>query len=136
MLQDLHAPQAVAALSSLCTASLQLQPIQGLMKEVAARSRGKQGGPHGQLQLHLKRHTGRVRVESELFTLQQDGGLHTFAVPQGAITAQLLAAHAVQSAGERHASQSCADAERCVCCILHACVADHSHYEHQALRGA
>lgn len=100
LLQDLQQPQVVAALTSLCTASLQLQPIQGLQKEIAALSRGKQGGPHGQLQLRLKRHTGRVRVEAELYTLQQDGGLHTFAVPQEAITAQLLAAHAVHTAGQ------------------------------------
>ena len=99
-LQDLHAPQVVAALTRPCTASLQLQPIQGLLQEVAALSQGKQGGPHGQLQLRLKRHTGRVRVEAELYSLHQDGSLHTSAVPQEAITAQLLAAHAVQHAGQ------------------------------------
>ncbi|KAL3140511.1 hypothetical protein ABBQ32_005093 [Trebouxia sp. C0010 RCD-2024] len=96
--QDLHQPQVLAALTSLCTASLQLKPVEGLLKEVAAQKRGKQGGPHGQLQLSLKRHTGRVRVEAELYSLHQNGSLQTFAVPQEAITAQLLAAHAVQNA--------------------------------------
>ena len=100
LLQDLHEPRVVSALTSLCTASLQLKPIQGLQREMAALSRGKQGPPHGQLQLHLKRHIGRVQVESELYTLQQGGGLQTFAVPQEAITAQLLAAQAVSNAGE------------------------------------
>lgn len=99
-LQDLHQPQVLAALTSLCTASLQLKPVEGLLKEVAAQKRGKQGGPHGQLQLSLKRHTGRVRVEAELYSLHQNGSLQTFAVPQEAITAQLLAAHAVQNAGQ------------------------------------
>ena len=99
-LQDLHEPQVLAALTSLCTASLQLKPVEGLLKEVAALKRGKQGGPHGQLQLSLKRHTGRVRVEAELYSLHQDGSLQTFPVPQEAITAQLLAAHAVQNAGQ------------------------------------
>lgn len=99
-LQDLHEPQVLAALTRLCTASLQLQPIQGLLQEVAGLSQGKQGGPHGQLQLRLKRHTGRVRVEAELYSLHQDGSMRTSAVPQEAVTAQLLAAHAMQHAGQ------------------------------------
>ena len=107
-LQDLHEPQVVAALTRLCTASLQLQPIQGLLQEVEVLSQGKQGSPHGQLQLRLKRHTGRVRVEAELYSLHQDGSLHTSAVPQEAITAQLLAAHAVQHAGQFSLSSSSA----------------------------
>ncbi len=56
--------------------------------------------PHGLLQLHLKRHTGRVRVESELYSLSQGGGIETEAAPQEAITAQLLAAHNVGRLGE------------------------------------
>lgn len=100
LLQDLHEPQVVAALTSLCTASLQLQPVEGLLHQVVALSRGKQGGPHGQLQLRLKRHTGRVRVEAELYCLRQDGSLDICAMPQEAMTAQLLAAHAVQHAGQ------------------------------------
>ena len=111
----------VAALTRLCTASLQLHPIQGLLQEVAALSQGKQGGPHGQLQLRLKRHTGRVRVEAELYSLCQDGSLRTSAVPQEAITAQLLAAHAVQHAGQVFPAPPpllClleADAQHCLC---------------------
>ena len=104
VLQDVHAPQAVAGLSSLCTACLQLQPAQGLLQEVAALQQGLQGQgqgvPHGQLQLRLKRHTGRVRVEGEVYSLHQDASLHTTALVQEAITAQLLAAHAVQQAGQ------------------------------------
>ena len=104
--QDLHEPQVVAALTRLCTASLQLQPIQGLLQEVAALGQGKQWPPHGQLQLRLKRHTGRVRVEAELYSLHRDGSLRTSAVPQEAITAQLLAARAVQHAGQFMLSSS------------------------------
>lgn len=104
VLQDLHEPQAVAGLTSLCTASLQLQPAHGLLQEVAALQQGVQGqgqgAPHGQLQLRLKRQTGRVRVEGEVYSLHQDASLHTTALPQEAITAQLLAAHAVQQAGQ------------------------------------
>lgn len=104
VLQDLHEPQAVAGLTSLCTASLQLQPVQGLLLEAAALQQGVQGqgqgAPHGQLQLRLKRHTGRVRVEGELYSLHRDASLHTTALPQEAITTQLLAAHAIQQAGQ------------------------------------
>lgn len=76
-----------------------LQPIQGLQKEMAARSRGKQGAPHGMLHLHLKRHTGRVRVHADLYALLQDGALDTFAPPQEVMTAQLLAAYAADKLG-------------------------------------
>ena len=98
--QDMHEPHVVAALTRLCTASLLVKPFEGLQREVTALSRGKLGGPHGQLQLHLKRQTGRVHVEAELYSLRLDGTLDTFPLPQEAITAQLLAAHAVQTAGQ------------------------------------
>ncbi len=87
-----------------------LQPIQGLQKEMSALSRGKEGPPHGQLHLQLKRHTGRVRVETEVYTLLQGGGLDTFAPPQEVITAQLLAAHAVNNLG---ASLTCKVVHSC-----------------------
>ncbi len=77
-----------------------LQPIQGLQKDMAAMTKGKHTwAPHGLLQLHLKRHTGRVRVESELYSLSQGGGIETDAAPQEVITAQLLAAHNVGRLG-------------------------------------
>ena len=98
-MQDLHRPQVLVALTSLCTASILLQPIQGLQKEIAGLGRGKQGSPHGQLQLHLKRHTGRIRVEIELYTLLVNGVLDTFAPSQDVITAQLLAANVVHNLG-------------------------------------
>jgi len=99
-LQDLHTPQVLAALTSICTASMLLQPIQGLQKDMAAMTKGKHTwAPHGLLQLHLKRHTGRVRVESELYSLSQGGGIETDAAPQEVITAQLLAAHNVGRLG-------------------------------------
>ncbi|KAL0046127.1 hypothetical protein WJX82_003208 [Trebouxia sp. C0006] len=53
-------------------------------------------------QLHLKRHTGRVRVESELYSLSQGGGIETDAAPQEVITAQLLAAHNVGRLEAQH----------------------------------
>ena len=98
-MQDLHRPQVLVALTSLCTASILLQPIQGLQKEIAGLGRGKQGSPHGQLQLYLKRHTGRIRVEIELYTLLVNGVLDTFAPSQDVITAQLLAANVVHNLG-------------------------------------
>ena len=113
-MQDLHEAPVVSALTSLCTASLQLKPIQGLQREVAALSRGKQGGPHGQMQLHLKRHTGRVQMESELYTLLQNGRLQTFAMPEEAITAQHLAAQTVLNAGELYALLRCQMSLSCV----------------------
>ena len=100
ILQDLHTPQVLAALTSVCTASMLLQPIQGLQKDMAAMTKGKHTrAPHGLLQLNLKRHTGRVRVESELYSLSQGGGIETDAAPQEVITAQLLAAHNVGRLG-------------------------------------
>lgn len=99
-MQDLHTPQVLAALALVCTASMLLQPIQGLQKDMAAMTKGKHTwAPHGLLQLHLKRHTGRVRVESELYSLSQGGGIETDAAPQEVITAQLLAAHNVSRLG-------------------------------------
>ncbi|KAL0030546.1 hypothetical protein WJX79_003415 [Trebouxia sp. C0005] len=53
-------------------------------------------------QLHLKRRTGRVRVESELYSLSQGGGIETDAAPQEVITAQLLAAHNVSRLESQH----------------------------------
>ena len=103
----MHTPQVIAALTSVCSATLLLQPIQGLQKEMAALSRGQQGPPHGQLHLHLKRQTGRVRVEAELYSLQAQGGLDCFAPPQEVITAQLLAAHAVNKLGMLPCSCTC-----------------------------
>ena len=67
---------------------------------MAAMTKGKHmWAPHGLLQLHLKRHTGRVRVESDLYSLSQGGGIETDAAPQEVITAQLLAAHNVGRLG-------------------------------------
>lgn len=101
--KDLHPPQVLAALTSVCTASMLLQPIQGLQKDMAAMTKGKHTwAPHGLLQLHLKRHTGRVRVESELYSLSQGGGIETDAAPQEVITAQLLAAHNVGRLESQH----------------------------------
>ncbi|DBB15808.1 TPA: hypothetical protein ACH3X3_004005 [Trebouxia sp. C0006] len=101
--KDLHTPQVLAALTSMCTASMLLQPIQGLQKDMAAMTKGKHTwAPHGLLQLHLKRHTGRVRVESELYSLSQGGGIETDAAPQEVITAQLLAAHNVGRLEAQH----------------------------------
>ncbi|KAL0019744.1 hypothetical protein WJX77_011084 [Trebouxia sp. C0004] len=101
--KDLHTPQVLAALTSECTASMLLQPIQGLQKDMAAMTKGKHTwAPHGLLQLHLKRHTGRVRVESELYSLSQGGEIETDAAPQEVITAQLLAAHNVSRLESQH----------------------------------
>ncbi|DBA68866.1 TPA: hypothetical protein ACH3X2_013345 [Trebouxia sp. C0005] len=101
--KDLHAPQVLAALTSVSTASMLLQPIQGLQKDMAAMTKGKHTwSPHGLLQLHLKRRTGRVRVESELYSLSQGGGIETDAAPQEVITAQLLAAHNVSRLESQH----------------------------------
>ena len=96
-MQDVHAAQVLAACASLCTACLQLQPLQGLRKQLAAQSAPSKQAPHGELQLHLKRHTGRVKVETDFYTLLSNGELDILAPPMEVITAQLLVAKAVQS---------------------------------------
>lgn len=96
-MQDLHPAQVLSALATLCTVSLQLQPLQGLRKDLAAQNAPSKQAPHGELQLHLKRHTGRVKVETDFYTLLSNGELDMFAPPLEVITAQLLAAKAVQS---------------------------------------
>lgn len=96
-MQDLHTPQVLAAVTMLCTGSLQLHGLHGLRKESAMHAAPAKQAPHGELQLHLKRHTGRVKIETEMFILSDDGDMETFTPPSEAITAQLLAARAVHS---------------------------------------
>lgn len=84
-------------MTTLCTASLQLHPLHGLHKELAMHSAPAGKAPHGELQLHLKRHTGRVKVQADLYVLLEHHGLETWAPAAEAGTLQLLAAKAVQS---------------------------------------
>lgn len=96
-IQDLHSPQVLAAVTSLCTASLHLLPLHGLRKDLAAHAHPSKQALHGELQLHLKRHTGRVKVETDLYTILQSNDMEIHEPPSETITAQLLAARAVSS---------------------------------------
>jgi hypothetical protein len=93
-LQDLHPPQVMCALQSLCTASLQLQPVPGLQQQLISQATGH--SCHGQLTFISRRaKLGRLRVDQQLCRLLPDGGVHTFAAPQGVV---LDARSLVQSA--------------------------------------
>ena len=96
-MQDLHNPQVLAAMTALCTASLQLLPLHGLRKDLAAHAHPSKQAFHGELQLHLKRHTGRVKVETDLYVILHSNDMEIHEPPSEAMTAQVLVARAVDS---------------------------------------
>eukprot|EP00879_Flechtneria_rotunda_P009501 GHRR01009945.1.p1 GENE.GHRR01009945.1~~GHRR01009945.1.p1 ORF type:complete len:258 (+),score=87.72 GHRR01009945.1:1676-2449(+) len=82
--QDLHPPQVLAALFSLSNTVLQLHSVHGLQFNFITQATGKPC--HGQLVVSSKRSKlGRLKVDQQLYTLQQHGGVEVHAAPDGLV---------------------------------------------------
>ncbi|KAF8065616.1 ELP5 [Scenedesmus sp. PABB004] len=113
--QDLHAPQALAALTSLASTTLALAPMGGL-QELVAKAADKRPC-HGRLTASTRRaRVGRLRVEAQLFRLLPGGGVEAFAAPDGALLDARQLVETTLAAGQlaavREAAAATAAAQR------------------------
>lgn len=75
---DLHPPAMPAVVEQLAAGSLSLLPVSDLERSVCAASTGQ--APQGRAEARLRRRTGRVRAESQLYCID-DVGAATFLEP-------------------------------------------------------
>lgn len=98
---DLHPPAVPAVVEQLATGSLSLQLASDLERTVCAASSGR--APQGRAEVRLRRRTGRVRAESQLYCVDA-GGAVAFVEPppdvrNPAAAAEKAAAAAAAAAG-------------------------------------
>lgn len=101
----MHSPQVMAALQSLSTATLQLEPVLGLQRQLIEQATGKPC--HGQLTCSMKRQRlGRLRVDQQLYTLLPCGGVDVYAAPQGlALDAKVIVQTALSTSSSLPGAQ-------------------------------
>lgn len=96
---DLHPPAALAALEQLAAGTLQLQGASDLERSLCRATGGPAGEPQGRLAVRLKRASGRVRAEAQLYCLDAAGGAVFLKPPADALNPQAAAAEKAGSAG-------------------------------------
>jgi hypothetical protein len=94
---DVHPPQHLAAVEQLAAGTLQLAPCSELEQSLVAAEQGPGSEPQGRLTARLKRRTGRVRADAQLYCVGSDGGVRFFDPP----AASLVGPQAAQPAGGR-----------------------------------
>jgi hypothetical protein len=101
----------MAALQTLSTAVLQLQPVRGLQQQLIAQATSKPC--HGALSSSMKRSKqGRLKVDEQLFTLLPAGGVEVYAAPQGVVLdAQALVATSLSQHQQQQQVPSAGGAE-------------------------
>mmetsp|Transcript_26823 Transcript_26823/g.75531 ORF Transcript_26823/g.75531 Transcript_26823/m.75531 type:complete len:368 (-) Transcript_26823:533-1636(-) len=92
---------AVRAVATVAVRTLGVPPLQAEGAPSAA-------GAHGVLDVRLQRHTGRVFVDQELFTLLPEGGLLLSPVPQPPTAQQLAAAAITKAASSKQEAEQLA----------------------------
>lgn len=106
--QDVHPPQQLAAVEQLAAGTLRLAPCSELERTLVAAGQGPGSDPQGRLTSRLKRRTGRVRADTQLYCVDGSGGVSFFEPP----AASAAGAQAAQPAGE-----GAALIEGCLCAL-------------------
>ncbi|KAI3428675.1 hypothetical protein D9Q98_007498 [Chlorella vulgaris] len=83
---DLHAPQLLAALEQLAAGTLQLSAASELEQTLCAAMHGST--PQGRLSARLKRRSGRVRVQTQLYCLDAADSVRISELPTDALNPQ------------------------------------------------
>jgi hypothetical protein len=96
---DLHSAQGIAALEQLAAGTLQLQPATELERSLCAAAHGAEHSPQGRLLLRIRRRTGRVRTETQLYSLDGTGGVDFFDPPPDALAMEAAAERTAATAG-------------------------------------
>lgn len=93
---DLHPPSTLAALEQLASGSLQLLEASELECSMCAAAHG--AAPQGRLAVRLKRATGRVRAESQLFAVDGSGAVAFLEPPADLLNPAAVAGKAAGAA--------------------------------------